>query len=169
MRYYTRSIALAAGMLCPTATSCEPMSLSSRVSPSVRPSRASWRLAGAWVALVLSACSPVAGASATPGLAKLGLSASSSAVCEAMAALPDLSAAERTFTNVAHEALHGLAADPRLDRSMSARVLEAMERVEADFSRSADAALLSNDLGELHGSADAALRALGEEVPACER
>jgi len=81
--------------------------------------------------------------------------------------LPDVSAAERAFTNLAHEALHGLAAAPRLDRSMSARVLEAMEKVEADFSQSPDVAVLTADLAELQGAADAALKALGVEVPAC--
>jgi hypothetical protein len=145
------------------------MSLRSRVNLSVRLSRTPWRWTAACLALVLSACSPVGSASATPSQAEFGLPASSSGVCQAIAALPDLSAAERAITNVAHEALHGLAADPRLGRSMAARVLEAMERVEADFSRSADVALLTDDLAELHGSADAALRALGEAVPACER
>jgi hypothetical protein len=102
-----------------------------------------------------------------PSASAVGLSASSVGVCEAIAALPDPAAAERAFTNVAHDALHGLAGDPRLSRSMSARVLEAMQRVEADFSRSADVATLSGDLAELHTSADSALEALGEEVPAC--
>lgn len=139
----------------------------SRVSLSVRPSRTPWRLTAAWITLVLSACSPVASVSATPSQRALGLAASSSGVCQVIVALPDLSAAERAFTNLAHEALHGLAADPRLGRSMSARVLEAMEKVEADLGRSPDVAVLINDLAELHASADAALQALGEEVPAC--
>jgi hypothetical protein len=50
---------------------------------------------------------------------------------------------------------------------MSARVLEGMEKVEADFSQVPDVAVLTDDLAELHASADAALQALGEEVPAC--
>lgn len=81
--------------------------------------------------------------------------------------LPDRSAAKRAFVNLAHQALHDLAADPRLDRSMSARVLEAMEKVEADFSRSPDVGALTDDLAKLLAAADSALRALGEEVPAC--
>jgi hypothetical protein len=109
----------------------------------------------------------LASAPATPDLPAHGLPASSSGVCKAIAALPDLSAAERAFTHLGHEALHGLAADPRLDRSMSARVLEAMEKVEADFSQSPDITVLTDDLGELHASADAALQALGVQVPAC--
>ena len=50
---------------------------------------------------------------------------------------------------------------------MSARVLEAMEKVETDFSKSPDLMVLTNDLTELQASADAALQSLGEEVPAC--
>ncbi|HEY8636833.1 MAG TPA: hypothetical protein VIL81_06165 [Candidatus Limnocylindrales bacterium] len=119
--------------------------------------------------LLLSACSPVPGPSATPGGTALGLSASSTGVCRALVALPDLSAAERAFTNLAHDALHGLAADPRLGRSISARVLEAMQKVEADFDRSPDVGVLTEDLAELHAAADAALQGLGEEVPVCAK
>jgi len=121
--------------------------------------------------LAIRSCSaggtPSPGATAPPSQPALGLRAASSGVCQAIIALPDLSAAERAFSNLAHDALHGLAADPRLGRSMSARALEAMEKVEADFSRSPDVAVLTDDLTKLHASADAALRALGEEVPPC--
>jgi hypothetical protein len=143
------------------------MPLTSRASLSVRPSRGPWRSTAALIALALSACSPVASASVTPSQPVLGLSASSSGVCQAIAALPDLSAAGRVFTNLAHEALHDLAADPRLGRSMSARVLEAMEKVEADFSQAPDVAVVTDDLAELQASANAALQTVGEEVPAC--
>lgn len=90
-------------------------------------------------------------------------------MCQAIVALPDVSAAQRAFTNVAHDALHGLAADSRLDRSMSAQVLQAMQRVEVDFTQSRDDAALGNDLANLLAVADAALRTIGEDVPACER
>jgi hypothetical protein len=143
------------------------MSLRSRVVPAVRPSPASWRSTAIWITLVLSACSPAVGASATTSLPALGLPASASGVCQAMIALPDLSAAEHAFTNVAHDALHRLAADPRLGRALAGRVLEAMQKVETDFSRSSDVAAVTGDLAELRTSADLALRAIGEEVPAC--
>ncbi len=107
-------------------------------------------------------------ASPTAVRAALGLAASSSGVCEAIAALPDVSAAQRAFTNVAHDALHDLAADPRLDRSISAHVLEVMQQVESDFERPPDEAVLAADLTELRVSADGALQAIGEAVPACE-
>jgi hypothetical protein len=144
------------------------MPLRPRVSPSVRRPSVLWRSSAAWIALVLIACSPGANAPAVPGQATIGLAASSAGVCQAIDALPDVPAAERAFTNVAHEALHGLAANPRLSRSMSARVLEAMQKVETDFSGSTGASALRDDLAELQVSADAALGALGEEVPACE-
>jgi hypothetical protein len=143
------------------------MPLRPRVSPSVRRPSVRWRSTAAWIALVLSACSPGADAPATSSQTAIGLAASSAGVCQAIGALPDQTAAERLFTNVAHEALHGLAADPRLSRSVSARVLETMQTVEADFSGSTGASSLGDDLAELQVSTDAALRALGEEVPAC--
>lgn len=129
--------------------------------------RPTWRPGAAWIALVLSACTPAAGASATLGPTGSALTASSAGVCQAIVALPDAAAAERAFINVAHQALHGLAADNRLDRPMSARVLETMQRVEADFSGATDAPSLGVDLAALREAADAALGAIGEEVPAC--
>jgi hypothetical protein len=129
--------------------------------------RPTWRPGAAWIALVLTACAPAAGASAVPAQPGSGLTASSSGVCQAIVALPDAAAAERAFINVAHQSLHGLAADNRLDRPMSARVLETMQRVEADFSGATDAPSLGRDLAALQAAADAALRAIGEEVPAC--
>jgi hypothetical protein len=155
-----------------SADGCAAMSLGSPMGRTPRafrpaaPLRAG-RLTLILGTLVLGACSP--GADGSPGTAGPGpdLAASSSGVCEAIAALPDLAVAQRAFTNLAHDALHGLAADPRLARSLSARVLETMQQVEADFDRPLDVAALTGDLNALHTSADAALEALGEEVPAC--
>lgn len=143
------------------------MSLRSLAIRSLRPSSMLSRLTAAWIVLVLTACSPLSNASVAPVRTGLGLTGASSGVCEAIGALPDLAAARQAFTNLAHDALHGLAADSRLGRAMSARVLETMEKVEADLGRSADVAVLTDDLAELQASADAALGALGETVPAC--
>jgi hypothetical protein len=143
------------------------MSLRSGSGIRVRRRRTSWFLAAIWIALMFSACSSLAGVSATVSQPALGLPAASSGVCQAIAALPDVSAAQRAFTNVAHDALHGLAADPQLDRSMSAQVLQAMQRVEVDFTQTRDEAVLSGDLANLLAVADAALQALGEDVPKC--
>ncbi len=103
----------------------------------------------------------------TPGQTPFAPALSSSGVCEAIAALPDEAAAERAFANLAHDALHGLAGDPRLSRAMSAPVLEAMEKVESDFRGSGDVAVLRDDLVELLAVADAALVTLGVAAPGC--
>jgi hypothetical protein len=151
--------------------SCEAMSLRSTVSQSVRAPRGAWCSAAAWtmLLLLLSACSAVASASASASQPAVRLPASSSGVCQAITALPDLSAAARAFTNLAHDALHGLAADARLDRSMAARILEAMAKVHADFARSPDVALLKDDLTTLLAATDRALEALGVQVPPCAK
>jgi hypothetical protein len=155
------------GRVLPSSGHCEAMSLRSRVCLSVRRSTGFWRWTAVWITLVVGACSPLVDASATSTQPARGLTTSSSGVCQAIVALPDVSAAKRAFANLAHEALHSLAADPRLDRAMSARVLESMQRVEADFDQSSDAAALTGDLAALHAVADSALRAIGEDVPAC--
>jgi hypothetical protein len=118
------------------------------------------------ILLLLGACSPAASPTVAVNEAARGVAASSG-LCAAIVALPDASASERAFTNLAHDALHGLAADPRLTRPMSARVLEAMERIETDFSGSASLTATTDDLRGLRDATDAALVALGVEVPAC--
>ena len=142
--------------------------MANRSVRSVRPSCVTWLSMTAFTALLLTACLPAVslptpGASATAP----GLSAASSGLCQAIAALPSASLAERAFTNVAHEALHVLAADSRIDRTLRARILEAMERVEADFSAPADTSVLADDLAALQGSADEALRSVDVQVPPC--
>jgi hypothetical protein len=86
-----------------------------------------------------------------------------------MLAVPDVAAAQRAFTNLAHGPLHRLAADPRLSRAMSARILETMGAVEADFGTPAATANLTDDLAELHVAADGALRTLGLAAPECAK
>jgi hypothetical protein len=120
-------------------------------------------------ALLLAGCAPASGPTPTPG-ASSGLGAAATGVCAALHALPDTVAAERAFTDDAHEALHALASAPGLERSLAAPVLETMQRVEADFATtpaSPDASRLARDLGSLHAAASAALAALGAAAPAC--
>jgi hypothetical protein len=93
------------------------------------------------------------------------LTAASAGLCRAIAALPDTAAAQRTFVNSAHAALHALAAAPGLDRSIAAGVLESMQRVEGDFATIATQKTLTADLQDLTTKADAALRAIGQ-IPA---
>jgi hypothetical protein len=139
----------------------------SRPSPSilVPPFHAAWRRRVICVALALAACAPV-GSAPQASEAPIGLPLASWGVCAAMLAVPDTSAAERAFTNLAHDQLHSLAADARLSRAMSARVLETMGAVESDFGRP-PRATLADDLAELHAAADGALRALGLAPPEC--
>lgn len=116
------------------------------------------------VAALLGAC----GTGPTPGAtASHGLVQASAGLCQALGDLPDTQAASRTFTNLAHDQLHRLAADQRLDRSLQASVLQAMQDVEADFSQSVGAGVLYGHLGALKDRTDQALQALGEEVPSC--
>jgi hypothetical protein len=118
-------------------------------------------------ALVLVGC----GAGPSPSATVSPLGDAVVGVCQARAALrgsaPDAEAADRAFTNVAHEPLHVLAADPGLERGLAARVLEAMEQVETDFRGNSDSAALDADLADLGSAAGAALAALGVEVPLC--
>ncbi|MEA2610009.1 MAG: hypothetical protein QOJ75_2252 [Chloroflexota bacterium] len=143
------------------------MSLRTRASLANRRSPVSWLSPAVSFALLLSACSSVASPSSGSSLPTARLSASSSGLCQAILALPDMAVTERAFINVAHESLHALAADPRLDRSAAALVLETMARVESDFRASTASPTLAVDLAALRTSTDAALQALGEEVPGC--
>ncbi len=91
----------------------------------------------------------------------------SAGLCHAIAGLPDPATVKRTFTNEAHDGLHRLAADGRLTAPMTARVLEAMQRVETDLGASPPPPAISGDLIELKAAADAALQALGVEMSTC--
>lgn len=112
--------------------------------------------------LVLAGCG-----GAASGSSSAGHGAASAGVCHAMAALPDVTDSQRAFNNEAHEALHALAADPRLDRTIAARVLESMQRVEADFAQAAGPDALGIDLSTLLEAADDGLAEVGQAVPAC--
>ena len=116
----------------------------------------------------LAACTATATVSPTSNPSLVGHAASSTGVCAALLALPDESAAVRAFTNLAHDALHGLAGDPRLARSTSAAVLQSMTAVEDDFA-DARSSRLAADLATLRDASNAALGELGEPVPGCPR
>jgi hypothetical protein len=88
-------------------------------------------------------------------------------LCRAAAALPDVGSARRDFQNIAHAALHELAAAPGLARSPAARVLETMQVVERDIATGAGAAVLAPDLDALRSSTEAAIRALGLPASTC--
>ena len=116
----------------------------------------------------LVACTATAAASPISSPPSDGHAASSAGVCAALLALPDESAALRAFTNLAHDALHGLAGDARLSRSTAAAVLRSMTAVEDDFA-TVRSPRLAADLAMLRAATDAALGELGEPVPTCPR
>ena len=122
-----------------------------------------------WLPMVVSilvACSPSqASPSGTPVAGSAA--AAGRGICATIAAMPDLSAAERTFTNDAHAALHALAAAPGLDHALAGRVLVAMDRVHADFT-SATATTLAADLHALATATGQALLNLREPAPPCD-
>jgi hypothetical protein len=115
---------------------------------------------------VLAACAPAPIWSGVP--VADGLPRASAGLCSAMVALPDLDEAARAFTNLAHDELHVLASDGRLDRSLQAAVLQAMQQVESDISARSGAGVLLPDMDALKHWTDTSLEALGEEVPSCE-
>lgn len=137
----------------------------------MRPSVARASLVITFLALVLNSCGArFGGTSVVAGTAdssSASLATAAAGLCAATTALPDLAATKRAFVNEAHDALHVLAADPRLTRSAVARVLEAMDRLERDFDAPAEAPVLAGDLADLSTTASAALVELGIEAPSC--
>jgi len=125
--------------------------------------------AGAFGVLLLASCATARSAPAVSPSAAEGLAAASSGLCRARQALPDLVVAGAAFTNFAHDALHVLAADGRLERPLAAKVLETMATVEADLRGGIDEPTFARDLDALQVSTDEALRAINEMVPPCDR
>jgi mono/diheme cytochrome c family protein len=90
-------------------------------------------------------------------------------VCLAVGALPDdPGAARRVYSDRARLALHALAADSRMDRSLAGELLQAKARVEADLADDAAPADLRNDMVALEGVANAALRSIGIGSGGCQ-
>jgi hypothetical protein len=73
-------------------------------------------------------------------------------LCEAAAQAPtDVEAAEKTFNGRSHDGLHLIARGlEEIDRAASAALLEAKQKVEGDFSRSAAGSQVAADLKPLH-------------------
>lgn len=123
---------------------------------------------GALCAALLVACAPGSSPPASASGSPTGLLVASSGLCRARQALPDVVSAEQAFTNFAHDPLHVLAADGRLDRGLAAKVLETMATVEEDIRASSAADTLAADLDALQAAADEALRSINEVVPPCD-
>jgi hypothetical protein len=92
-------------------------------------------------------------------------------LCTARTEAPDRPrAAEARFFDRSHEMLHVLArALEDVDRPLAGRLLEAKQKVEADFSGLASGDRIADDLGRLVDVAGAGLDRLAVPVPACAK
>lgn len=130
-------------------------------------------------ALVLAACA-TDGATPSPSAptalpsGELGVvtqeaaSAAALGLCEVLSGLPtDPETAMATFHDRVHEELHVIAAATQVeDRAAAAALLQAKERVEADFD-GPDAADAGGDLEALAAALRDALAAIGLTAPDC--
>jgi hypothetical protein len=119
------------------------------------------------IGLLVGACGMGLDTATRPSPTPIGQDDVSAGLCHAIAGLPDPATVARTFTNEAHDGLHRLAADGRLSAPTAARVLESMQRVEADLGASPVPFAISGDLVDLKAAADAALQGLGVETSTC--
>ena len=90
-------------------------------------------------------------------------------LCEAATQAPtDVKAAEKTFNGRSHDGLHLIARGlEQIDRAASAALLEAKEKVESDFSRSAAGAQVATDLRQLHEVTVSSLARFNVTAGAC--
>jgi len=90
-------------------------------------------------------------------------------LCEATAQAPtDVEAAEKTFNGRSHDGLHLIARGlEQIDRAASAALLEAKQKVEGDFSRSAAGSQVAADLKPLHDVTVTSLARFNVTAGAC--
>lgn len=91
------------------------------------------------------------------------------AICEAARqAATDVGAARKTFNGRAHDGLHLIARGlETVDRAAAATLLEAKQKVEADFSQPPPAAQIVADLNHLAEVTRSSLALFGVDVDAC--
>ena len=91
------------------------------------------------------------------------------AICEsARQAATDVDAARRTFNGRAHDGLHLIARGlETVDRAAAATLLQAKQKVEADFSKPPPAAQLVADLNQLADVTRSSLARFGVTAEAC--
>jgi len=124
--------------------------------------------------LALGACG---GGRSRPATATAGAAAAATGdflaaeagLCQARAeAASDPKAARATFFDRSHQGLHAIARELEgVDRAAAARLLEAKQAVEADFTGEASPAKLRDDLGVLSDTTRAGLDRLKVAVAAC--
>ena len=90
-------------------------------------------------------------------------------LCQAAEQAPtDVKAAEKTFNGRSHDGLHLIARGlEQVDRAASATLLEAKQKVEGDFSKSAAGAQVATDLKNLHEVTVASLARFNVTAGAC--
>ncbi|MEW6475414.1 MAG: hypothetical protein AB1679_24425 [Actinomycetota bacterium] len=90
-------------------------------------------------------------------------------LCESAAQAPtDVEAAEKTFNGRSHDGLHLIARGlEQIDRAAAAVLLEAKQKVEGDFSRSAAGAQVATDLRHLHEVTVSSLARFNVTAGAC--
>jgi hypothetical protein len=90
-------------------------------------------------------------------------------LCESAAQAPtDVKTAEKTFNGRSHDGLHLIARGlEQIDRAASATLLEAKQKVEGDFSRSAAGAQIATDLRQLHEVTVSSLARFNVTAGAC--
>jgi len=127
------------------------------------------------VALAVSACGASAGT--TPKAVNVGgaqvpvaqLSSVLGGLCDTRRAGTDAVSARTAFYNHAHENLHVLATATEVpDRRAAGRLLEAMQRVEADLAPVGDRTLLPTHVNELLRTARASLDRLDIPSRSCQ-
>jgi hypothetical protein len=90
-------------------------------------------------------------------------------LCE-LAGETDLATANARFQDQAHRTLHAVAAEAeRVDRAVSAALLETKQRVEADLAEPDLPAGFADDVEALLVALRAALETIGLPAPACGR
>ena len=123
-------------------------------------------------AVALSACSSASARSVSVGsqVVPAGpLETSVAALCDVGTHMPtNLRVAKSTFYNQSHQNLHVIAkALETADRAEAARLLEAMQRVEADFLAQPPPPAVAGHVQDLTREAGIALRRLSLPAPGC--
>jgi hypothetical protein len=116
-----------------------------------------------------STAAPVSVTMAGQTVTTAKLRAIAAGLCEAATqAATDTSAAEKTFQGKSHDGLHLIARGLQdIDRPASATLLEAKQKVEADFSNHAPGSQVAADLRSLSGVLKSSLARFNVTVDAC--
>jgi hypothetical protein len=124
------------------------------------------------LAVVATGCSgsgdPATTTGPTGSVARADADRAVTGLC-ALVGMTDLGAANATFQDEAHRTLHAVAADAeRIDRAVSAALLETKQRVEADLAEPDLPPGFPDDVQALLVALRAALETIGLPAPECD-